>query len=125
MALRCLMQPTTPLIPLSAVLVADDQVLITPSADKLILTCPPTIRGLMEVRGIGLMPIPSRDSAELGLIVDLVTSSEIERLPEPDERTGLFGVSVRHIKLAPFEASAPLKLLLALQGCVNIENAPR
>lgn len=125
LALRCLMQPATPLVPQTAVLIADDQVLVTPEGDRLTLTCPPTIRGLMEVRGIGLMPVPLRDSAELALIVDLVSSGEIERLPEPDEQTDLFGIAVRRIKLTPFEASAPLKLLLALQGCVSIENAAR
>lgn len=113
LALRCLMQPATAAIPIQAVLVADDQVLAEPADGKLLLRCPTSTRGLIEVRGLGIMQMPVEEPAELALVVDLVDAAKVERLPEP-ELTSVIGVSVKRLALAPFEASAPLKLLLAM-----------
>lgn len=120
LALRCLMQPATVLIPEQAILVADDQVLVEPAGDHLILRCPPTIRGRLEVRGLGLVTLPWIEPATLQLVVDLVAPEQVERLPEPASVT-ILGVSVNHLLLTPFEASAPLKLLLAL--CDHVTSA--
>jgi UPF0042 nucleotide-binding protein len=74
---------------------------------------PSTIAGLIEVRGLGIRALPYAASAELVLVVDLVGPAEVERLPEPAvERIG--GRDVPRLSLDPFAASAPLKLLLAL-----------
>jgi hypothetical protein len=48
-------------------------------------------------------------------VCDLVTSDQVPRLPpEPWDRTALAGVDIPLLKLSPFEASAPLKLKMAL-----------
>ncbi len=114
LALRCLLQPATALIPDCASLIADDQVLAEPANGKLLLRCPQAIRGLIEVRGVGLVQVPPSQPAELQLVVDLVAPEAVERLPEPSY-VDILGIMVRRFALAPFEASAPLKLLLALR----------
>ena len=48
------------------------------------------------------------------MVVDLVAPEELERFPEA-ECVELLGQQVRQISLAPFEASAPAKVRLALK----------
>jgi HPr kinase/phosphorylase len=96
-------------------LVADDQTELRLVAGALRMSPPRTIAGLIELRGIGILPAPSVGSAVLRLVVDLVPPERLERLPEP-QRCELLGVSVPLIALAPFEASAPAKLRLALRA---------
>jgi serine kinase of HPr protein (carbohydrate metabolism regulator) len=101
---------------IDAALEADDQVLVAREGDKLFARPPATIAGLIEVRGIGIVPLPYRE-AELRLLIDLVDSADIPRLPVVGEERGeLCGISLPVLRLAPFEASAPLKLRLALQA---------
>lgn len=93
-------------------LVADDYVVLTPGPDGLLLSAPPAIAGLIEVRGVGLARLPFLLAAPLALVADLI-SEPPERLPET-RRTMLEGVQVGHIRLRPFEASAPVRLEAAL-----------
>lgn len=65
---------------LGAELVADDQTEVTSREGVLMATCPPTIRGLIEARGIGLMRAPALDSAAIALAIDL-GQPEDQRLP--------------------------------------------
>ncbi len=116
LALRCLAQPATELISGPPVLVADDCVLIEAHGGRLQLRCPEAIKGLLEVRGLGIVEVPMLETAGLELLVDLVAPDDVERLPDPDATAEMMGVHVRRLALAPFEASAPLKLLLALQA---------
>ena len=102
------------LIDAGSKLVADDQSLLHRAGDRLRVSCPPEIKDRIEVRGLGLEALPALADAPLALIVDLGESAAIERLPEPQEET-LLGVTVPKIDLAPFEASAPAKVKLALQ----------
>ena len=95
-------------------LVADDQVLLRRAAGKLTASAPKILRGLIEVRGVGIVPVPTQSSAELCLIVDLVAPRAVPRLPEPAFAT-LAGLAVAVVRLTPFEASAPLKVRLALR----------
>jgi len=97
-------------------LVADDQVFIErDGAGALVASAPATIAGKIEVRGLGIIEVPSRAQAELALVCDLVGGEEVPRMPpEPEERTVIAGVPVRVLKLNPFEPSAPLKLKMAL-----------
>jgi HPr kinase/phosphorylase len=97
-------------------LVADDQVLVARNGSgELVASAPPTIAGKIEVRGLGVMELPAAARARLALVCDLVKGEEVPRMaPHPWERTVIAGVSVKLIKLDPFEASAPLKLKMAL-----------
>lgn len=94
-------------------LVADDQTELRLVGGELSMSAPATIAGQIEVRGIGILRLPALPAAPLRLVVDLVAPAQVERLPEP-RRTELLGRQVPLLALAPFEASAPAKLRLAL-----------
>lgn len=104
------------LIDAGARLVADDQTHLAANGRMLVATPPSALAGRIEVRGIGIVALPKdrlRARATVGLLVDLVTPTQIERMPEPAHET-LFGVTLPVLALAPFEASAAAKLRLAL-----------
>jgi HPr kinase/phosphorylase len=96
-------------------LVADDQTELRLSGDEVSMTSPATIAGRMEVRGIGIVRMPTVAVAPLRLVVDLVPGEAVERLPEL-ATCDYLGRRFQLIHLAPFEASAPAKLRLALRA---------
>ena len=114
LALRGLALAPGPFLPEAAVLVADDRVHIHRVAAGLRVSSPETIRGQLEVRGLGIVEVPFRASADLVLAVELVAPGAVERLPDPPPELDFLGVRLPVLRLAPFEASAPVKLLLAL-----------
>jgi serine kinase of HPr protein (carbohydrate metabolism regulator) len=96
-------------------LVADDQTHVAPRGKSLIASPPVAIAGRIEVRGLGIVELPRSRllaRAPVALLVDLVPPEAIERLPEP-AREVQQGVALPVVSLAPFEASAVVKLLLA------------
>lgn len=115
LALRCLMQPPGGLIAEPAKLLADDQVEVVRIGARLEGRAPATLAGLIEVRGVGILTVPSTPAAEIALVVDIVPSGQsIERLPDPAPTVAILGVSLPQLRISPFESSAPAKLLLAL-----------
>jgi serine kinase of HPr protein (carbohydrate metabolism regulator) len=90
-------------------LVSDDQVMLSVRDGQICVRPPATIAGKLEVRGVGIVEVKWAQEADLVLVVDLVTPDQVERMP-PDERVQILGVPVRRLRLAPFEASAPIKL---------------
>ncbi len=96
-------------------LVADDQVRLTSAEDGLMASPPVNLAGLIEIRGLGIQQMPYVATARLVLVCDLVAAQDVPRMPpDPWERTVLAGNEVPVLKLAAFEASAPLKLKLAI-----------
>jgi HPr kinase/phosphorylase len=95
-------------------LVADDQVMIERRGNCLLAKAPETIRGKLEVRGVGIVEAKVAMDAELKLVVDLVAASQLERLPTGSERVNLMGVELPVVKLSPWEGSSAIKLALAL-----------
>jgi HPr kinase/phosphorylase len=96
-------------------LVADDQALLRRAGARVVVLAPDAIAGMIEVRGVGIVRIAAVAGVPLALIVDLLPSGEIERLPEP-RIEAVLGVAVPLIALAPFEASAAAKLRLILRA---------
>ena len=98
-------------------LVSDDRVALVvgtgADAGRLIARAPAAIAGLIEIRGLGLLPAPGVASAPVALVVDLKPGEEIERMPDP-ARCAYLGVDLPLIALDPFRASAPAALRLAL-----------
>jgi len=103
------------LIDAGAHLVTDDQSVLSRRGDAIVVTAPARISGLMEVRGIGIMRVEALAEAPVVLIADLVPSEQIDRMPERRRET-ILGLSLPVIAVAPFEASAPAKLRLALHA---------
>jgi serine kinase of HPr protein (carbohydrate metabolism regulator) len=94
-------------------LVADDRVCLRRDGARVLASPPETIRGKIEVRGVGIVDVKFAAEAELRLLVDLVRPEEVERMPE-DAAAELLGAHMPLIRLAPWEPSAPIKLALAL-----------
>jgi len=95
-------------------LVADDQVCLSRSDDRVLAAAPESIRGNMEVRGLGIVGVKPLAESELVLVVDLVASAEVDRLPDAEAKVRLLGIDLPLMRLAPLEGSAPIKLALAL-----------
>lgn len=95
-------------------LVADDQVRLVRDGQRLLARAPDSIRGKIEVRGIGIVEVKSLAEADLVLVVDLAPAEAVERLPAWDATLRLLGVDLPLIRLTPWEASAPIKLAAAL-----------
>lgn len=115
LALRCISMAPSALIQDQARLVADDQVLIERSDGGLTATSPAPIRGKLEVRGIGIVAVEAVPVARLVLVVDLVAQADVERFPLTEPRVSLLGCELALLRLAPFEVSSAVKLLLALE----------
>ena len=71
---------------------------------------PTTIRGLLEVRGLGVVALAPLPFCRISLLVRLGAP---ERLPEPATEA-ILDVRLQRLAVAPFEASAPAKLGRAL-----------
>lgn len=91
-------------------LVADDRVVLTRDGDGLIASAPPRLAGLIEVRGVGIVPEPTH-SAAVALALDL--GRPPQRLPAPDW-LGLMGVAVPQLGFDPFGESAVVRVERAL-----------
>lgn len=102
------------LIDAGGALICDDQVGLERRQDKVFADSVDTIRGLLEVRGVGLLTFPVADATRLRLVVDLVKKEEVPRLPEWGE-VDILGVSIPRIKLCAFEISAALKVMRAME----------
>ncbi|MGF1619459.1 MAG: HPr kinase/phosphorylase [Rhodomicrobiaceae bacterium] len=99
---------------LQAALVSDDQTCVEERGGTLMASAPPAIAGKIEVRGIGIVDVPRRAEARLRLIVRFAAGKDIPRLPpSPLPVQTVCGIALPVLLLAPFEASAPVKLRLA------------
>ncbi len=114
LALRCLSMAASPLNPTAARLVADDQTIVTRRASELIATAPEAIAGRLEIRGLGIVTIEHEQRATIALVVDLSSKTPASRLLDPWPGAIILGLAAPLLRLLPFEASAPAKLLAAL-----------
>ncbi|MES3081808.1 HPr kinase/phosphorylase [Sphingomonas faeni] len=106
------------LIDRGATLVSDDQTLVVRSGEILLARAPTTIVGRIEVRGIGIIAVPYVGDVPVGLVVRV--DSPVERMPERRLRT-IVGIDVRQVAVDPFEASAPIKIELAVRNPEPLE----
>jgi serine kinase of HPr protein (carbohydrate metabolism regulator) len=93
-------------------LVSDDQTLVRRDGDRLIASAPPSIKGKLEVRGIGIMEMETASDVAVALLVEL--TSEIQRLPDENRQRPLLGVMLPLVTIDAMTASAAAKLVLAL-----------
>jgi hypothetical protein len=99
------------LIDRGARLIADDRVVTEAGEGGLLLSPPAAIAGRLEVRGVALLTLPFVGGLAAAMAFDLAAAPE--RLPVPFLRD-IGGVLLPCLALAPFEASAPLKVERAL-----------
>lgn len=101
----------------NALLVADDRVNINVQNSQIVATAPETLKGLLEVRGVGICRLPSKPCARVSLVVELEEKEKIERLPKNEAWT-FENISVPFLKLCSFEASATDKIVIKLNACL-------
>lgn len=70
---------------LQAALVADDQIFISMRADAVFAERPPSIAGLLELRGSGIVTLRSVASATMHYAITTVPSCDTPRLPPENE----------------------------------------
>ena len=96
-------------------LVADDRVVVWTSGGRLFGRAPEPLTGLLEARGVGIIPATPLDFAQISLLVVCRKAPDkVERMPEgrPED---IMGVAIPRIELWPFEAAGPAKLRRALE----------
>ncbi len=79
---------------------------------NLISSPPENIKGLLEVRGVGIIKLPFVKKVKTSLIIELV--EQVERMPEA-EYAEIEGIKIRKLKLFPFECSSLDKILAFLK----------
>ena len=100
------------LIDRGAMLISDDATLLVRVAGALHARVPATIRGRMEVRGVGIVELPQVDDVPLALMVRL--AEIVPRMPERRMRR-IAGVEVRELLVDPRPASAAILVELAMR----------
>ena len=99
------------LIDRGAALVSDDQTVLTVADGRLRASAPPTIRGKIEVRGLGIVARAPVQDVPVALVI--VLGGEVDRMPLPATRA-IAGVTVPEVALDAFEISAAIKVEMAL-----------
>ncbi len=101
------------LIDAGATLIADDRVDLILGSKGVCASAPAILKGLLEVRNIGILQFPSKENAFVSLVCELVRPEEIERMPQYTN-TCILGINLPHVLIAPFETSSVTKVQLAL-----------
>jgi serine kinase of HPr protein (carbohydrate metabolism regulator) len=101
------------LIDRGAGLVSDDYTIVRRLQGETLASAPPTIAGMIEVRGVGIAEMAHQDDVPVALFVDLDRTPE--RLPDLEDRRVVAGVPIPTIGLNAHEDSAPLKVETALR----------
>jgi serine kinase of HPr protein (carbohydrate metabolism regulator) len=93
-------------------LVSDDQTIVRRDGDRLVASAPPTIKGKLEIRGIGIVEMDTVNDVPVALFVEL--TSEIMRLPDDRRERPVLGVNLPLVSVDALTASAASKVALAL-----------
>ena len=91
-------------------LIGDDRVRLDTRNGRIWVSGVPELKGMLEIRGLGIRRCGFAASAEVTLVVDLA-ASDAERLPPPERRKTLIsGVELPRIPVAAGENPLPLVL---------------
>jgi serine kinase of HPr protein (carbohydrate metabolism regulator) len=93
-------------------LVSDDRTIVRKEGTRLVTSAPDSIKGKLEIRGVGIVDMDSVPNAPLALVVEL--TSDIQRMPDDSRERMILGVGVPLISVDAMTASAPSKVALAL-----------
>ena len=93
-------------------LVSDDRTIVRKNGDKLIASAPDTIKGKLEIRGIGIVETDTVSDVPVAMVVEL--TSDIQRLPDDARERLILGTTIPLITIDAMTASAPSKVAIAL-----------
>lgn len=102
------------LIDRGAMLIGDDGLLLEAREGRLFAKPHPNTRGLIEIRNLGLIPMPVCDEAQICLVLRLDRDSP--RFIEAARQTEIEGVTLPEIALWPDGANLALKAEIALDS---------
>jgi serine kinase of HPr protein (carbohydrate metabolism regulator) len=108
LALALLAAAKSGLLPFAR-LVADDRIRISAAHGRLLVSAPETIKGMIEVHGLGIRAAGCERIAVAGWIVDLA-AKDAARMPKL-MRTEILGVAIPRLPVAA--GQDPLPILLA------------
>jgi serine kinase of HPr protein (carbohydrate metabolism regulator) len=92
-------------------LVGDDRVHVEAAHGRLLVRPAEALKGLIEIRGLGIRRLPFEPVAAVGLVVDL-GATDSERLPPPAIAiTEVAGIPLPRLAVAP--GADPLSMLFA------------
>jgi serine kinase of HPr protein (carbohydrate metabolism regulator) len=98
-------------------LVADDRVALASVNGRLLAAPPPSLAGLMEVRGEGIVQRPYLSPVVIRLVVDLLPAEKCPRLPEDGERTvRMEGIALPRLIVPIGAPDGVLRIAAALRG---------
>ena len=109
------------LIDRGAILISDDRVIVVNVNDEPFLQTAPNIENLIEMRGIGIVTMPSVTGIKLRLVIDL--GAKVFRFIDTFADYDVAGFVVPCVALAAFEASATIKVEQALKSVVDQSGA--
>ena len=93
-------------------LVSDDRTIIRKDGDKLIASAPETIKGKLEIRGIGIVDMETVSNMPVALVVEL--TGDMQRLPDDSRERLMLGIGVPLVNVNAMTASAASKVAVAL-----------
>jgi serine kinase of HPr protein (carbohydrate metabolism regulator) len=93
-------------------LVSDDRTIVRKEDGRVVASAPETIKGKLEVRGVGIVEMGTVSDIPLAMVVEL--TSDIQRLPDDDRERLILGIHIPLISVDAMTASAPSKVALAL-----------
>lgn len=93
-------------------LVSDDRTIVRKQGSKLVSSAPETIKGKLEIRGVGIVDMETLSDVPVALVVEL--TSDIQRLPDDSRERLILGTGIPLISVDALTASAPSKVALAL-----------
>lgn len=97
----------------NAALIADDRTLLSVHADCCIASCPDPIKGLLELRGTGLLRFRRFERAVMHCAVEMTKPSPDTRYPPESETFSCNGASMPLMRLWHDGAATPLACLRA------------
>ncbi len=100
------------LIDNGATLISDDISICRKNSNNIYLYCPPEIKGLLEVREIGIITVPFVERIKLRLVVNLKSNNN-ERFPK-DSCFRILGIKIPIINIEGKNSSAVAKIKVKL-----------
>lgn len=100
------------LIDNGATLISDDISICRKNLNNIYLYCPPEIKGLLEVREIGIITVPFVEKIKLRLVVNLKSNNN-ERFPK-DSCFRILGIKIPIINIEGKNSSAVAKIKVKL-----------
>jgi serine kinase of HPr protein (carbohydrate metabolism regulator) len=93
-------------------LISDDRTIVRKEGARIIASAPETIKGKLEIRGIGIVDVECVTDVPVALVVEL--TSDIARLPDDSRKRVVLGEGIPLVSIDAMSASAASKVAMAL-----------